>query len=243
MKLLYTFVCIVLASLFSDRCLAVQAEEQLAAAIGQSIGDLQMSVSTLNRGVVQQGEVLTFDFPYKVEGTGPVRILGIHQDCGCLMTELRAGMVLESGSTGVLRVQANTAHFFGPFDKKITILTNESDKISYTLRVLARIERSVSWSPALVELDFHQNQVNFSKVTIKPLSKQRIHIEKLRYNEDNLEVVALEKDHSWELQVRWKGEKPNKPWAENIEVTTDGIVRSFRIPVVERVPQQQAKLP
>jgi hypothetical protein len=234
---------ILIVSVLSSRSFAVQREEHLLQVISEKIGSLHITATIQDRGIVQQGEILSFQFPYKVVGDGPVKILGIHQECGCLISSLRAGMVLERGSTGVLKVEANTSHFEGTFDKKITILTSESEKTPHILRVRAKIQRSVVWSPALVELDLRGNATSPSKVTITNHSKQRLHIEKLDYNKDNLEVVHQAHGEGWVLEVRWKGAPPAGPWAEAIEVTTNGTVKSFRIPVVERSPTKHAKRP
>ncbi len=227
-----------LVGMWAEPLLAVQRDEKLAAALEEPLGELSLPVTALDRGSVQQGETLFFEFPYKVSSTGSVRILGIHQECGCLSESLKPGTKLEAGSEGVIRVQADTSHFVGNFDKKITIITDEADNEAHVFRVRAKIDQSLSWQPALVELDLAKvgDERKFAKVSIRNVSKQSLHIEKLRYNEDNLEVVKSPMGDGWELLVRWKGEKPRKAWAETIEISTDGVVKTFKIPVVEKSP-------
>jgi hypothetical protein len=218
---------LVLAGLLTTAVFGYENEISLTEAIREEVGTLRFDVYAQDKGPVKQGDHLEFRFPYREDKGAPVRVLGIHQECGCLSQSLRAGQDLAKGVCGEVVVKVDTTHFLGDFDKEVVILTNEDRERPHVLRMRAKIERLISLMPPVVQI-----QDRPVKVQVKTTSKQTLHIEKVVYNEDTLEVQAYPVQGAWELLVRWKGETAPVNMNETIELLMDGPVRTVKIPVV-----------
>ncbi|HYX40014.1 MAG TPA: DUF1573 domain-containing protein [Oligoflexus sp.] len=218
---------LMLALMLSASAFAYENEISLTAAVRGEVGSLRFSSYNQDRGPVKQGDRLEFRFPFSEEKGAAVRILGIHQECGCLSQSLKAGQDLAQGTSSELVVKVDTTHFLGDFDKEVVILTNEDRDRPHVFRMKAKIERLITVSPPVVQLD--ERAV---KIRVKTASKQTLHIEKVVYNEDTLEVQAYPVQEAWELVVRWKGESAPANMNETIELLMDGPVRNVKIPVV-----------
>ncbi len=224
---------ILVLGLLTTRLHAVDVEDHLAASLGDEVASLRFYGQQSDQGSVAQGQEIVFQFPYSVEGQGSVKILGVHQECGCLTQSIQAGQVLRAGEKGILTIRADTSHFTGRFDKRVTLLTNEDDVKPLSFRLKAEIEGTLSIKPPLVELNFAEGKIpKTATVILQKTSKQRLHIEKVTYNEDTFDVAYAPIQDAWELKITWKGEAPKSPRFETIEVTTDSSVKRIKIPVV-----------
>ncbi len=223
----FRFGSLMLGLLLSTGVFGYENEMDLTEAIRGEVGALRFDAYTQDRGAVKQGDRLEFRFAYREEKGAPVRVLGIHQECGCLSQSLRAGQDLAKEANGELVIKVDTTHFIGDFDKEVVILTNEDRERPHVFRVRARIERLITLMPPVVQIDDRA-----VKVRVKTASKQTLHIEKVIYNEDTLEVQAYPVQEAWELVVRWKGETTPAKMNETIELLMDGPVRTVKIPVV-----------
>jgi hypothetical protein len=212
----------------STASLGYESEVSLMEAIRGTIGSLRFDSYHQSRGPVKQGDPLEFRFSYSEEKGAPVRILGIHEDCGCVSQSLRAGQELGPGSKGELIVKVDTTRFIGSFDKQLVILTNEERERPHVFRMRATIERLITMAPPVVQLDDEA-----VKVRVKAASKQTLHIEKVLYNEDTLDVQIYPVQEAWDVVVRWKGEAAPDKMNETIELLMDGPVRNVKIPVVD----------
>lgn len=214
---------------------AGEAEERLAAFVGQPIGRLSFLGTHRDAGLVQQGQEVVVEYPFEVGGEGAVTILGVHQECGCFSSSFKAGQVLQAGEKGKFVLRVDTSQFVGNFDKSVSILSNQEEGSAFTLRVKAKVEQTLRISPPLVEMNFLAGRTPQSAtVKIQSLSKQSLHIEKVAYNEDTFDVQYQALGDAWELKILWKGEAPLRPQFETIDITTDGQVRHLKIPVVGR---------
>jgi hypothetical protein len=218
---------LVLGLVLSTGVFGYENEVSLMEAIRGTVGSLRFDSYNQSRGPVKQGDPLEFRFPYREEKGAPVRILGIHQECGCVSQSLRAGQDIGQGSKGELVVKVDTTRFIGNFDKEVVILTNEDRERPHVFRMRATIERLISLAPPVVQLDDEA-----VKVRVKAASKQTLHIEKVLYNEDTLEVQLYPVHEAWDVVVRWKGEAAPDKMNETIELLMDGPVRNVKIPVV-----------
>ena len=219
--------------LLSARLVAVEAENISAPVRSDEKASLHFFSHNSEQGRVAQGQEILFQFPYEVEGQGSVKILGVHQECGCLAQSLQAGQVLKAGEKGVLTIRADTSRFTGRFDKRVTFLTDEEGVRPFSFRLKAEIEGTLTIKPPLVELNFAEGRLpKTATVRLQGTSKQRLHIEKVTYNEDTFDVAYAPVDDAWELKITWKGGAPRTPRFETIEVTTDSSVKRINIPVV-----------
>lgn len=206
---------------------ATENEISLMEAVRGEVGSLHFSYYQQDMGPIKQGDHLEFRFPYQEEKGASVRVLGIHQECGCLSQSLEAGNVLEPSQKSELVVKVDTTHFIGAFDKEVVILTNEDRDRPHVFRMKAMIERLLTVRPPVVQIDDRA-----VKVRVQSASKQTLHIEKVVYNEDTLEVQSYPVQGAWELLVRWKADAAPANMNETIELLMDGPVKSLKIPVV-----------
>jgi hypothetical protein len=223
----FRFGSLMLGFVLSTGAFGYENEIILTEAIRGEVGVLRFDAYNQDKGPVKQGDSLEFRFSYREEKGAPVRILGTHQECGCLSQSLRAGQDLAQGVSGELVVKVDTTHFIGNFDKEVVILTNENRDRPHVFRMKASIERLITLTPPVVQIDDRA-----VKVRVTSASKQTLHIEKVVYNEDTLEVQVYPVQEAWELSVRWKGETAPANMNETIELLMDGPVRTVKIPVV-----------
>lgn len=223
----FRWMGLVLGLMFSTGAFGYENEIDLTEAIRGEVGSLRFDAYNQDKGPIKQGDRLEFRFPYREVKGASVRVLGVHQECGCLSQSVKAGQELSKGASGEIVVKVDTTHFIGDFDKEVVILTNEDRDRPHVFRMRARIERLISVMPPVVQIDDRA-----VKVRVKSASKQTLHIEKVIYNEDTLEVQAYHVQEAWELVVRWKGETAPANMNETIELLMDGPVRTVKIPVV-----------
>jgi hypothetical protein len=218
----------------SQAVLGSENEIKLTAAIREGVGALRFSSYNQNAGLIQQGDKLEFRFAFSETNDASVRILGVHQQCGCLSQSLKAGQEIVKAQQGELIVKLDTNHFTGVFDKELVILTNETRDRPHVFRMQAKIERLITVRPPLVELevDRQEGKNRVARLKVMSTSKQTLHIEKVVYNEDTLDIQYHPVQGAWELQVRWKGSAATANVNETIELLTNGPVKTLKIPVV-----------
>ena len=153
-----------------------------------------------------------------------IYILGVHEDCGCLTTSIRAGQVLAPGTSGSVKVQLDTQAFTGSVDKSLIILTNENKQQRvHKLRIKTRIRKTINIEPPLVSFDWKDKNKEQSEVLLRVSSPERqgLHIEKIDYNLDLLDVAFRQVNDAWEVTVKWKGPQPEQPIQEFLKITAD----------------------
>lgn len=212
-------------------------EAELIEAVTQPVGRFSVINSTVELGELSQGSSVEVRFPFKVEGVGGIRILGVHEDCGCLTSSLRPGQTLEQNAAGEVKVTLDTMAFAGPIDKTILIMTDESkgDRM-HRLRIRAKIRRMVIVTPPLVRFDWTKgNSPQDTVVTVRRLAQQSLKIEKLEFNRDNLDVDVQPAADSWQIRIHWKGGVPVQPFQEMIRITAGSPYGNLQIPVLGHV--------
>lgn len=212
-------------------------EDDLIQAVLQPVGNLDFSKSSVDLGELLQGASVEVRFDFEVRGDGPVKILGVHQDCGCLTSSLKPGQFLSAGSKDFLKLTLDTKSFAGPIDKTIMIMTDEPKaKRLHRLRIKAKIRQMVSISPPLVRFDWTKSDtVSETVVTVRRLAQQTLNIEKVDFNRDNLDVDVEPAADSWQLRIRWKGNAPVQPFQEMIRITAAAPYGDLQIPVLGHV--------
>ncbi len=213
---------------------AEDSEDELIQAVLQPVGVLNVSNTTVELGELAQGSSVEVRFPFVVEGDGPVKVLGVHEDCGCLSSSLRPGQFLMPGTKDSVRVILDTKAFAGPIDKTIMILTDEpKDNRLHRLRIKAKIRQMVAIVPPLVRFDWTKAQnVGETIVTVRRLAQQTLNIEKVDFNRDNLDVDVTSAADSWQVRIRWKGDVPTKAFQEMVRITAGPPYGNLQIPVL-----------
>lgn len=210
-----------------------ESEEQIVKAVLEPIGNLRWNSTVQLVDEVPQGSVYEFNFPYQVVGAGPIRILGVHEDCGCLTSSIQAGQILEPGTKGIFKVAFDTQAFTGSVNKIVTILTNEDKQTRvHRLRVKTRIRKVINIDPPLISFDWKGTTPQQPEAVLRVTSAERmgLHIEKIDYNLDLLDVDFHQVKDAWEVKVKWKGPQPEKPIQEFLKITADR--GNWSVPVV-----------
>lgn len=91
-----------------------------------------------NRGDISEGEDGLFFFPYQNIGTAPLVLTDVRSSCGCLVP-IYSKLPTASGANDTIYAKYDTKRL-GPFNKTITVRTNESNVNLITiLRVTGRV--------------------------------------------------------------------------------------------------------
>lgn len=238
-KQLMSQLCLSLLLILPDMALAASedSEDDLIQAVLQPVGSLDFAKSSVELGELLQGASVEVRFDYEVRGDGPVKILGVHQDCGCLTSSLKPGQFLNPGSKDFLKLTLDTKSFAGAIDKTIMIMTDEPKATRlHRLRIKAKIRQMVAISPPLVRFDWTKGDtVSETIVTVRRLAQQTLNIEKVDFNRDNLDVDVEPAADSWQLRIRWKGNAPVQPFQEMIRITAAAPYGDLQIPVLGHV--------
>lgn len=233
-----------LLSCIGEGVSAGESEETLLAAVRDNPGSLLFNQYSQDLGSVKQGEKLEFRFPYKVSGQGEVNILGIHQECGCLALSMKVGQKVLAGTESQLTILLDTQHFTGNLVKDLVILTNEDRQRPHLFKLKAKVEQIIGIQPPFAELDLSNPGEKSPPVRlrIQSASKQTLHVENLRYNEDTLDVQCYPILNEWEIQVRLKNPSYGQAINEHIELVTDNPAMKIIIPVVGLAKKSGFKL-
>jgi len=213
------------------------SENNIVQAVLQPVGRLDVTEGRIDLGEVTQGSSVEVRFAYTVSADGPVKILGVNEDCGCISSSLKAGQYLQPGTKDFIKVVLDTKSFAGSIDKTVMILTDEKkpDRL-HRLRIKAKIRQMVSISPPLVRFDWTQDtKVSESVVVVRRLQQQTLNIEKVEFNRDNLDVDVEPQDDSWKVHIRWKGDAPVQPFQEMIRISAGAPYGDLQIPVLGHV--------
>ncbi len=213
------------------------SENDLIQAALQPVGHMDIANTHVDLGELSQGSSVEVRFPYTVEGEGPVKVLGVHEDCGCVSSSLKPGQFLKAGTKDFIKIVLDTKSFAGSIDKTILIMTDEKkpDQL-HRLRIKAKIRQMVTLSPPLVRFDWTKgNKVAESIVIVRRLAQQTLNIEKVEFNRDNLDVDVEPLDDSWKVHIRWKGEVPVQPFQDMIRISAGAPYGNLQIPVLGHV--------
>lgn len=172
-------------------------------------GVISFENSFVDFGTIKRGQKQTAKFVYKNTGSGPLIIQGVQAPCDCTTVEASKGKPVLSGDSGVIEVLFDSTDYTGRVTKAVTVVTNERAMPDRTLTISALVNSEIDAEPPLV--DFGEvviNQVPQQQIKIKNLMKSDLKIEKLRYNEDYLDVGYNKEGKDWVLQVKLKPSAP-----------------------------------
>lgn len=156
-------------------------------------------------GTVKRGEKLTAKFAYTNNGAGPLIIQGVQASCDCTTVEMAKGKSIAPGEAGMIEVVFDTTDYSGRVTKAVTVITNEKPMPDRTLTVSALVNSDISAEPPLVDFgDVVMNQTPQQTIHIKNAMKGELKIEKLRYNEDALDIGYKKEGKDWVLHVKLK---------------------------------------
>jgi len=210
---------LILCPLFLLLCFA-QNDEAIAAKNGASSdknnkitnepsGVISFEKPLVDFGMIKRGQKLTAKFTFKNIGQGPLTIQGVQAACDCTTSDAAKGKSFGPGESGVLEVTFDTKDYSGKVTKAVTVITNERSMSDRTLTLTATVNSDVTATPPLA--DFGEVVLNHSpqqSVRIKGTMKNDLKIEKIRFNEEFLDVGYTKEGKEFLIQVKLK---PNVP--------------------------------
>lgn len=189
-------------SIFPNLVFAAGAREKTSAS---GSGSIKLDTVFKDFGSVKRGELLTAKFSYTNSGNGPLIIQGVQASCDCTTVETAKGKSLAPGEAGVIEVVFDTTDYSGRVTKAITVITNEKPMPDRTLTVSALVNSEITADPPLVDFgDVVINQTPQQVVHIKGTMKNELKIDKLRYNEEALDIGYKKEGKDWILHVKLK---------------------------------------
>jgi hypothetical protein len=95
---------------------------------------MKIPVREYNKGVVQKGEKVTYDFVVKNIGDAPLNILNVRPACGCTVTEF--DKEIAPGEEGKISAAVDTRNFsYGEQVKTISVKTDDPVEPNVSLRI------------------------------------------------------------------------------------------------------------
>lgn len=168
-------------------------------------GTIKFDAVVKDFGSVRRGEKLTAKFSYTNNGAGPLVIQGVQASCDCTTVETAKGKSLAPGEAGMIEVVFDTTDYNGRVTKAVTVITNERPMPDRTLTVSALVNSDLLADPPLVDFgDVVVNQAPQQTIRVRNFMKGELKIDKLRYNEDALDVGYKKEGKDWVLHVKLK---------------------------------------
>jgi len=101
-------------------------------------GNAQFVSTTHDFGkVAEEAGSVSCEFKFTNNGTTPLLIQDIRTTCGCTTPSYTKDPVLPGGE-GIIKVTYSTRGRVGTIDKKVTVFTNEPDKV-YSLQIKGEV--------------------------------------------------------------------------------------------------------
>jgi len=160
-------------------------------------------------GTVKRGQKLTATFQFKNVGQGALTIQGVQASCDCTTAEAAKGKSYGPGEAGSLDVVFDTKDYTGRVTKAITVITNERSMPDRTLTIAATVNSEINATPPLADFgDVVLNQSPQQTIRVKGNMKSNLKIEKIRFNEEHLEVSYARDGLDFVITVKLKPSAP-----------------------------------
>jgi hypothetical protein len=160
-------------------------------------------------GHVKRGSKLSAKFNFTNVGKGTLAIQGVQSSCDCATVDAAKGKTFGPGEKGVIEVAFDTTDYSGKVTKAITVITNERSMPDRTLTVSATVNSDVDAVPPLADFgDIVMNQTPQLKIHLKSSMKNEFKVEKIRYNEEFLDVGYTKEGNEFVLYVKIKPTVP-----------------------------------
>jgi len=181
------------------------ADQVVDAARQKATGQIGFERMEWDFGQVKRGEKLNYEFKFTNKGQGVLVLQGVHASCGCTAVEMEKGKEYKPGEGGVIKVGFDTTDFLGRVAKGITVMTNERHLPDRTLTLRGIVVAEFEIDPPLVDFgDVYAREGSTQVVTIRPTVASGFAIERVRYNQDYLDVGYAKDGGRWVLTVKLK---------------------------------------
>lgn len=172
-------------------------------------GVISFEKPMIDFGMVKRGQKLPAKFAFKNIGKGILSIQGVQASCNCATVDAAKGKAFAPGETGAIEVLFDTTDYSGKVSKAITVITNERSMPDRTLTVTAVVNSDVDANPPMVDFgEVVLNQSPQQTIRLKNNMKSELKIERIRFNEEFLDVGYTKEGREFAIYVKLK---PNAP--------------------------------
>ena len=172
-------------------------------------GVISFEKTILDFGTVKRGQKLPGKFSFKNIGKGSLTIQGVQAACDCTTVDAAKGKAFAPGESGALEVIFDTTDYSGKVTKALTVITNERSMPDRTLTVTATVNSDIDANPPLAEFgDVVLNQTPQQTIRLKNNMKTELKIDRIRYNEEFLDVGYSKEGREFVIYVKLKPMAP-----------------------------------
>jgi hypothetical protein len=208
-------------------------------------GVISFEKPIIDFGMVKRGTKLSGTFNFQNIGKGPLTIQGVQASCDCTTVEAAKGKSFGPGESGSLEVAFDTTDYSGKVTKAITVITNERSMPDRTLTLTATVNSDVDANPPLADFgDVVLNQTPQQKIRLKNSMKYDLKVEKIRYNEEFLDVGYTKEGREFTIYIKLKPTIPIGFYKDTIWVKNNSpSLPEMPIPVRATIRGQIAATP
>lgn len=172
-------------------------------------GVISFDKPVIDFGMVKRGQKLPAKFPFKNIGKGTLSIQGVQASCNCATVDAAKGKAFAPGESGLIEVLFDTTDYSGKVSKAITVITNERSMPDRTLTITALVNSELDATPPLVDFgDVVLNQTPQQTIRLKNNMKTELKIERIRFNEEFLDVGYTKDGREFAIYVKLKPTAP-----------------------------------
>jgi hypothetical protein len=208
-------------------------------------GIISFEKPVIDFGIVKRGTKLSGTFSFQNTGKGPLTIQGVQASCDCTTVEAAKGKQFGPGESGSIEVAFDTTDYSGKVTKAITVITNERSMPDRTLTLTATVNSDVDANPPLADFgDVVLNQTPQQKIRVKNNMKGELKVEKIRYNEEFMDVGYTKEGKEFTIYVKLKPTIPIGFYKDTIWVKNNSpALPEMPIPVRATIRGQIAATP
>jgi uncharacterized protein DUF1573 len=220
------------------RCLAAADTPAVATAAAPK---LVVDETRKEIGLVEHGDVLEHDFVLRNEGTAPLAISEVTQECPCFTVTF--DKTIPPGASGKVHVRFDTQGYNGQTARSVLVHSNDPAAPRKRLTLATDIRSHVSMLPGYARFIYVQHEeVGTIAQTLWPLDGHDFKILEVKSPYPYLEVSFREpteserspegKGRQWRVETRLKPDAAVGPLKDYVEIRTDHPRdRLIRLPV------------
>jgi hypothetical protein len=173
-------------------------------------------------GTVKRGDKLKAKFDFTNVGHGPLMIQGIQSSCDCITTDTFKGKSWQPGETGSIEVVFDTRDYLGKITKVVTVITNERSQPDRTLTITAMVNADLIALPPLADFgEVFLGKSATQEVRVRNTSKKPLKIERVKFNQDFLDVGYIAQNQEWVVTITMKQNVPIGFFKDTVLIKTN----------------------
>lgn len=208
-------------------------------------GVISFDKTVFDFGMVKRGQKLPAKFTFKNIGKGSLTIQGVQAACDCTTVDAAKGKAFAPGESGAIEVIFDTTDYAGKVTKALTVITNERSMSDRTLTVTALVNSDVDANPPLADFgEVVLNQTPQQTIRLKNNMKTDLKIERIRFNEEFLDVGYTKEGREFAIYVKLKPTVPIGFFKDTIWIKNNSMsLPEMPIPVRATIRGQIAATP